>query len=300
VKDAVLAFVGFFQERMDSIKAAMTNIREFFEGVLDFIGLLWEKFGDNILNYIGTVFNAIKTVIEGVLQTIKGVIDIFLGVLSGDWGRAWDGIKNVVGGILTTIKGLIETAVAPIVFVFGLIGEGIGMGLNALKDTVSSVLTTIRSTFNTIFQSIKNIVSDVFAQIVTSVKAAFTSIINFVIGGLNRIIGLINGAIGAFNLLPGPDIPPIPRIPTLAKGGIVTGPTLALIGEAGPEAVLPLSQQYMPDFLKGDSGGGGGGDTYITVKVDAGLVSSPDQVGQQIIEAIKRAERRSGQVFASV
>jgi hypothetical protein len=52
----------------------------------------------------------------------------------------------------------------------------------------------------------------------------------------------------------------------------------------------------MPDFLKE---GSGGGDTYITVRVEAGLVSSPDQVGAQIIDAIRRAERRSGQVFAA-
>jgi hypothetical protein len=52
----------------------------------------------------------------------------------------------------------------------------------------------------------------------------------------------------------------------------------------------------MPDFLQGDGGGGG---TTIVVNVQAGLVSSPDQVGQQIIEAIRRAERRSGQVFAA-
>jgi hypothetical protein len=53
----------------------------------------------------------------------------------------------------------------------------------------------------------------------------------------------------------------------------------------------------MPDFLQGDGGGGGG--TTINIQIDAGLVSSPDQVGQQIIEAIRRAERRSGQVFAA-
>jgi hypothetical protein len=69
-----------------------------------------------------------------------------------------------------------------------------------------------------------------------------------------------------------------------------------LIGEAGPEAVIPLSGPYMPDFLKSD---GGGGSTTINITVDAGLVSSPDQVGQQIIDAIRRAERRSGQVFAA-
>ena len=76
-------------------------------------------------------------------------------------------------------------------------------------------------------------------------------------------------------------------IATLASGGIVTGPTLAMIGEGnGPEAVIPLSQM----------GNYGGGDINITVS--AGVVSSPDQIGQQLIELIQRAQRRSGTVFA--
>jgi hypothetical protein len=108
-------------------------------------------------------------------------------------------------------------------------------------------------------------------------------------------------------------IPPGIDFSKLANGKIVNRPEMAMIGEAGPEAVIPLSRPARAmelmqasglDMLAlgsmRGSGGGGGGDTYITVKVDAGLVSSPDQVGQQIIEAIKRAERRSGQVFASV
>jgi hypothetical protein len=72
----------------------------------------------------------------------------------------------------------------------------------------------------------------------------------------------------------------------MAKGGIVTGPTLAVIGEAGPEAVIPLNRA-------GNMGMG------ITVNVQAGLVSTPDQIGQQIIEAIQSAQRRSGPVFAA-
>jgi SLT domain-containing protein len=71
-----------------------------------------------------------------------------------------------------------------------------------------------------------------------------------------------------------------------AMGGIVTRPTFAMIGEAGPEAVIPLNR----------AGGMGLG---LTVNVQAGLVSSPDQIGQQIIEAIQSAQRRSGPVFAA-
>jgi hypothetical protein len=77
-------------------------------------------------------------------------------------------------------------------------------------------------------------------------------------------------------------------IPLLAAGGIVTAPTLAMIGEGnGPEAVIPLNQM-------GNYSGGGG----MNITVQAGLISTPDQIGQQIIEAIQRAQRRSGTVFA--
>lgn len=301
VKDAVSAFVGFFQERMDAIKAAMTNIREFFEGVLDFIGFLWDTFGQTILGHIQRSFDAIKNVVQGAVQVLRGIFDFFLGVLSGDWGRAWDGIKNIVGGALETIKGVVKLAVSPIIAAFDLIKIGVEGALEKMRDVVISILGVIRATFSTIFGTIFNIVADVFRRIKDTVKSAFQTVVNGIISAINAVIGAINGAIRAFNLLPGPDIGQIGRISpvALAEGGIVTGPTFALIGEAGPEAVVPLSGQYMPDFLKSD-GGGGGGSTTIQIQVDAGLVSSPDQVGQQIIEAIRRAERRSGQVFASV
>ena len=74
-------------------------------------------------------------------------------------------------------------------------------------------------------------------------------------------------------------------IPMMANGGIVNSPTLAMIGEAGPEAVIPLSKM-------GNMGGG------INITVNAGLVSTPDQIGQEIIQAIQKAQRRSGPVFA--
>jgi hypothetical protein len=72
-----------------------------------------------------------------------------------------------------------------------------------------------------------------------------------------------------------------------AKGGIVTGPTNALIGEAGPEAVIPLSGRN-----------GGLGQTFNIV-VNAGIGTSGAQVGKEIVDAIKKYERSSGPVFAS-
>jgi hypothetical protein len=77
------------------------------------------------------------------------------------------------------------------------------------------------------------------------------------------------------------------NIPAMAAGGIVTGPTLALIGEAGPEAVVPLSGRNA-----------GMGNTY-NLTVNAGMGADGAVIGREIVDAIKRYERVSGPVFAS-
>jgi TP901 family phage tail tape measure protein len=77
------------------------------------------------------------------------------------------------------------------------------------------------------------------------------------------------------------------KIPKMAKGGIVTSPTLALIGEAGPEAVVPLS------------GRNAGMGNQITINVNAGMGADGASIGRDIVDAIKRYERTSGPVFAS-
>ena len=72
----------------------------------------------------------------------------------------------------------------------------------------------------------------------------------------------------------------------LAEGGIVEQPTFALIGEAGPEAVIPLNQSNQM------------GNT-INITVNAGIGTSGAQVGREIVDAIKKYERTSGPVFVS-
>jgi hypothetical protein len=73
----------------------------------------------------------------------------------------------------------------------------------------------------------------------------------------------------------------------LAKGGIVMGPTNALIGEAGPEAVVPLS----------GANSAGLGNT-INITINAGMGTDGAAVGRQVVDAIKKYERISGPVFA--
>jgi predicted nucleic acid-binding Zn-ribbon protein len=76
-------------------------------------------------------------------------------------------------------------------------------------------------------------------------------------------------------------------IPQMADGGIVTGPTLAMIGEAGPEAVIPLSQM-------GNMGGSG-----VTINVAGGLSTSAE-IGQSVVNALRAYSRTAGPLQLNV
>lgn len=86
-----------------------------------------------------------------------------------------------------------------------------------------------------------------------------------------------------------------------ATGGIVNRPTFALIGEAGPEAVIPLSRtpgnEPLPMIKR--NGNGNGATTNITFTVNAGIGTDGAEVGRQIVDALKQYERRNGAVYVA-
>ena len=84
-----------------------------------------------------------------------------------------------------------------------------------------------------------------------------------------------------------------------ATGGIVNRPTFALIGEAGPEAVIPLSQSRGNDPLPMIGGGRSNAGTTINLTVNAGMGTQGAEVGRQIVDALKAYERRNGSVYVA-
>jgi hypothetical protein len=118
-------------------------------------------------------------------------------------------------------------------------------------------------------------------------KGYLTTVMGFYKKIFNGIASLWNNSIGKISFefpswVPGLGSKgfKVPNIPMLAEGGIVTRPTLALIGEAGPEAVIPLN--------RGGMGAGG-----ITVNVTGGLSTSAE-IGQAVVNAIRAYNRSAG------
>ena len=118
------------------------------------------------------------------------------------------------------------------------------------------------------------------------------SLVNGLIDMVNSLIGKLNDLLEFTIPVPfGPDIkvnaPDLGKIPKLADGGLVMGPQLSVIGEAGPELVVPLDKV----------GQLGGGNTY-QITVQAG-VGDPREIGRQVVDAIKQYERTAGPVFVA-
>lgn len=140
------------------------------------------------------------------------------------------------------------------------------------------------------FEGFRNVVDSVFKFIKTAVSGGFDffrGYLDFVLGiykGIfNGVATIWNNTVGKLSFKVPSWVPglggkgfDVPNIPMLAEGGIVTSPTLAMIGERGPEAVVPLDRYR-----------GGGGDIYVTVQG-----GDPNAV----VDALRRYQRQNGAI----
>ena len=143
------------------------------------------------------------------------------------------------------------------------------------------------------FEGFRNVVDSVFRFIGSAIKGSidlikgyFSTVLGFYKSIFNGIASAWNNTVGRISFKAPSWVPgmggkgfEVPNIPMLAQGGIVTSPTLALIGEGnGPEAVIPLNRM-------GEFGMGGGGG--VTINVNGG---DP----QAVVDALTRWYRQNG------
>jgi hypothetical protein len=170
------------------------------------------------------------------------------------------------------------------------------MAMNPIGLVIIGIvaLTAALAVAYTKFEGFRNIVDSVFGFIKTAVtgsigfiKSYFETLLGFYKGIFNGIATLWNNTIGKLSFKIPSWVPglggkgfDVPNIPMLADGGIVTSPTLAMIGERGPEAVIPLT---------GRNAGAGMGDTNVTIQVNGG---DP----QSVVNALRTYMRQNGSV----
>lgn len=218
-----------------------------------------KTFGGKIqqLLTLGLSKNAIQIVLDSGFEVGSRIAD---EIIAG--GQT---VVNQVNNLVNSVNAVAEAVGTTLADNF------YAAGVNAAQNLVNGIINEINRSLAIIQQAMANLSKGTTTQTTSTKKSA---------GPITTILPPDESGRYGLN-----------RFSRLAKGGIVTGPTFALIGEAGPEAVVPLTGSKAGNAM--------GGNTYNIV-VNAGVGTSGAQVGQQIVEAIKKYERSSGQVFARV
>lgn len=270
--------------------------------------------GTVLVDVVMAVFRVIKSLWDnGLKPLVDFLIDILAIALQGviDVWNAWKPAIEVVFGVL---MWLWDNALKPLVdfFVNILCGAIEGFGI-----TVKGVLDSVKRIFGGIIDFIAGVFTGNWKRAWQGVQDIFGGIMNglqsLVKAPLNGVIGLINGAISGLNKikLPSIDIPffgtvggwgfNIGKIPYLAKGGIVDSATLAVIGEAGKEAVMPLENNTGWISLLADKLASrmpqGGNASYPSGPLSIILEISGTELGRVVIDNMNKLFRQEGKIL---
>ena len=332
---AIAALIGIgvlLYQNWDTVvefaKTAWQGLCDFISGICqaigDFFSGLWTKLQE-IFEPIGQWFS------EKFQQAWDAIVNIFSNL--GSWfGERWADVTSALANIGAWFTDMFQKAWTGLTNIFSKLGSWFGERWN----DVISVLANVSSWFGNMFTSAYNAVKNAFSSIGSffsgvwstvqsifvnagqkvgsAVGGAFRSAVNGVLGTIenvvNGFIGMINGVIGMINKIPGVSLGGIGYVslPRLARGGIVDSPTVAMIGEAGKEVVMPLENtgflQTMGRVVGGavvnalggglpQSGGfSGSGDIVIMI--------GGHEFGRVAIQEINREQERAGQVLLNI
>ena len=286
-------FNSIWKDAIDPAVQFMTKLWADFSGILV---ELWNEHGkplvDNIGEFVANIIALFQKIWDNVLEPI---ITPFLETLSWLWDKHIKGlVKNVGDFIGALVNGVLEIwnkFIQPIImwlmdklapawsFLSSLVIGVFGSIIAVISDVVGGIIKTLRGVIDFIvgiftgnWEKAWNGIKNIFKGVIDALAGIFKFPINLIIDGINAFIS-------GLNKLKIPDWVPvvgglglnIPKIPKLARGGIIDSPTVAVVGEAGKEAVMPLERNtgWIDQLANklGDKIGGTGGNIKLIVKL---------------------------------
>lgn len=247
---AVIALSVLIYTHWEQIKDYIANV---LDKILDFFQVAWGK----IKAFLETVLGAIKFLIAFWLEFVLNLFGTNLEEAITSWRDAWTLIKEIFVAIANWITEFVKKWWGEFMVVFNAFSKAFKEGWSVLWGGVANA---VRGPLETVKTLVKEAMNWVISQI------------NSVITKINNVAKKGAGALGV-------SIPQIDTIPALAEGGIVTRPTLAMVGEAGPEAVIPLS--------RGRGAGAAGMQINITVNGDISGEELVEKIGDRLTKLLQ-------------
>lgn len=279
-------------------------VSNFTDGVSDLLGAFLEFWNNNMQ----PVLAEWATMFDDTYQShLKPMIDAFmelLGVLIEYIQLFWDNylkapLQWIIENVLPMLQPILEDLGKQVKLAVDIIADVITTMIKVIKGVFAILGDLIRGDWKKLWEDAKQI----FKDIVNGILSIAETMANGLVDAINRMVQSINSikfdvpdwipglggkSFGGFN------IPEVPRVtlPRLANGGITTGATLAEIGEAGREAVLPLEKNTgwmdaLADKIADRMPTSGG-------TVDASLILDGETCGRLFLPYIQNEEVRLG------
>ncbi|HGR5035102.1 TPA: hypothetical protein ACL49W_001477 [Streptococcus pneumoniae] len=319
---------GICQSIGEFFSGLWTKLQEIFEPIGQWFGEKFQQAWDAIVN----IFSGIGEWFSGVFQGAwDAIVNIFTPI--GSWfGQRWADVTSALANIGAWFTDIFQKAWTGLTNIF----SKLGLWFGERWADVTSVLANVSSWFGNMFTSAYNAVKNAFSSIGgffsgvwstvqsifvnagqkvgSAVGGAFKSAVNAVLGTIenvvNGFIGMINGVLGVVRNLPGlgwvGSVSTV-SLPRLARGGIVDSPTIAMIGEAGKEAVVPLENtgfiqtlgrvvsSAVVNAMAGISPQGGfSSDGDIVIQI------AGHEFGRVAIQEINKEHERAGQTLLKI
>lgn len=303
VEKTVKDIVNWFKQAWSDIKNAFNTA----------ISWIREKIIQPIANFYNKwIRPVIEKIIEIITKCVEIIINLYVGLYNllvdkvikpiAEWvSKTVGNIKDWIKGAVNTIKGWFSDLWSKIKEIFSPVANFFKEIWNKAYNAVKTVFSPIVDFFGGIWDKIKNKFSKLGTSIGDAISSAVKSGINGVISlierTINTAISLINGAIRLINLLPGVNVSYVQklRMPRLAKGGIVDSATIAMVGEQGKEAVVPLENntEWM-DKLADRLAARMASPTRVSLNVDG------KELGWATINSINNITKQSGNLPLAV
>lgn len=316
------------------LKVIWDTIVAIFQGIWDGIVAIFTPIGEWFASRWNDITTALADVGSWFGEVFQGAWDAIANIFSpiGTWfGERWTDVTNALANVGAWFTDMFQKAWTGLTNIFSKLGSWFGERWNDVKNALANVSSWFGNTFTSAYNAVKNAFSSIgsfFSGVWSTVQSifvnagqmvgsavggAFRSAVNAVLGTIenvvNGFIGMINDVIGMINQIPGVSLGGIGYVslPRLARGGIVDSPTIAMIGEAGKEAVVPLENtgfiQTLGRVVSGavvnamasvSPQGGFSGDGDIVIQIGG------HEFGRVAIQEINREQERAGQVLLNI